>query len=243
MPGALSEFIAVHPSQVVRIPDSMDFDTAAMLEPLGVAYHSIRLSGLTPGQSVAVFGAGAVGLLTLAMAKACGAGETFIADKLQYRLDFASRTYGADHCIHVTSTDPLQYIHTATSGRGVDYTFEAAGQPDTFQWSFESARIGGKALIIGIPEVDSISFNPHTMRRKELTIQNVRRSNMALESCIDLVERKIVSVDGLATHHYSLEHTAKAFATVAGYKDNVIRAVVVPGRDKRQIGYPSTSSG
>jgi len=226
MPGAFQELLPVDVMQVEEIPDDMSFDEAAVLEPLGVAYHTVELAGIQPGQSVAVFGAGAIGLLTLAMFKVCGAGETFIFDTLQYRLDIARRLYKADHVINVNGTDPLEYIRTMTKGRGVDITCEAAGQPQTFQWSFEAARIRGAAYIIGIPGVDSISFNPHTMRRKELLIRNVRRSNLALKPCIDLVDRGMLRIGELATHHFTLDRIKDAFDLASGYRDGAVRAII-----------------
>jgi len=226
MPGAFREYLVLDNHQVEKIPDSMSYDEAAMLEPLGVAYHAIGLADMKPDESVAIFGAGSVGLLVLAMARACGAGETFICDRLQYRLDAAREFYDVDHVVDVTKTDPLEYINDITGGRGFDITYEAAGQPETFNWSFEAARIGGKAFIIGIPEADAITFNPHPIRRKELLIQTVRRSNRALTPCIDLVARKRIDVIGLATHQFTLETITDAFEMVSRYGDGVIRAMI-----------------
>jgi L-iditol 2-dehydrogenase len=209
-----------------KIPDAMNFDEASVLEPLGVAYHAVKLSKIVPGESVAIFGCGAIGLLTMAMAKAFGAGETFIADRLQYRLDFASQVYGPDHVINTATDDPVAFVKEKTNGRGVDVSFEAAGEQATFSATFESARIGGRSMLIGIPEVDTISFNPHTARRRELQVWNVRRSSQALKPCIDLIGRGDVKIDRIPTHHFSLDEITRAFEIVRGYQDNVIRAMI-----------------
>lgn len=226
MHGAFSELLVLHPSQLEHIPESMSFTEAALLEPLGVAYHALTLSKIKAGQSVAIFGAGPIGLLTLAMAKACGAGETFICDKLAYRLDFAKKTYAPDHCIDSSRESSTHYIQNATHGRGVDISFEAVGAQQTFDMTLQAARIGGKALFIGIPEVDTICFDPHLVRRGELLIQNVRRSNLALAPCINMVKRGDISVEALATHHFTLDSIADAFSVLAGYRDGVIKAIV-----------------
>jgi len=227
MPGAFSEFLVLDESQLAAIPDSMTFEEAAALEPLGVAYHALCLAGLKPGESVAIFGAGPIGLLTLAMARACGAGETFIFDKLAYRLEFAKNIYGVSHAVNVNQTDPIEYIRQQTANRGVDICFEAAGQQQTFNWTFEATRIGGRALIIGIPEEDTFSINPHIWRRREMEIRNVRRSNRALETCIDLVNRKVISIDKIITHRFPITAIADAFEMVGNYRDGVLRAMVV----------------
>lgn len=226
MPGGFAQYIAVAQEQLFPIPDSMSFIDAAILEPLGVAYHAIMLADLKPAQSIAIFGAGPIGLLTLAMARACGCGETFIFDRLQYRLDFACKKYGANHAVNVEKCDPLEYIKGKTRGRGVDITFEAAAEQATFSGAFESARIGGRVMLIGIPEVDTLAFDPHSWRRKELLIQNVRRSNLSLEATIRLVESGRINLSGLATHIFPLERIVEAFEMVGDYRDDVLRAMV-----------------
>jgi L-iditol 2-dehydrogenase len=226
MPGAFQEFLAIDEKQLNSIPDSMSFDEAALLEPMAVACHGISLSRMQPGESLAIFGAGAIGICTLAIAKAKGAGETFIFDKIDHRLHFAKTAYGADHCVNVETSDPLEYLFDATHCRGVDMSVEAAGAPETFDWAFSAPRAGGKALFIGIPEGNRISFDPHSLRRRELLVQNVRRSNGELRQCIDLVRSGTINISGIATHHFPLGQINQAFECAAGYRDGVIRAMV-----------------
>ena len=224
--GAFQEYLALHESQLAKIPDSMSYHEAALLEPMGVGYHAVVLSSLKPGNSVAVFGAGAIGLCTLALAKACGAGETFLFDRVQHRLDFSRKQYAPDHSVNVSSIDPLDYIKKVTGGRMVDIVYEAAGSAQTFGWAFEAARIGGKVLLIGIPPEEFTGFNPHSLRRRELLVQNVRRSNRALHPCISLVERKTVAIAPLATHHFPLHRTADALRLAESYEDGALRVMV-----------------
>jgi L-iditol 2-dehydrogenase len=204
----------------------MSFDDGALLEPMGVAYHAIALSHIQNNDTVAIFGAGAIGLLTLALAKLKHCGTVFIVDNVIHRLDFAADNYHADHIVVSKDCDPIDYIREHTKGRGVDISIEAAGSTQTFEWAFEAARIGGRVLLIGIPVDDRVSFNAHSMRRRELLVQNVRRSNQTLEPCIKLVESGALSLQGLATHHFELENIATAFDVASGYKDGVIRAMV-----------------
>ncbi|MBN1307398.1 MAG: alcohol dehydrogenase catalytic domain-containing protein [Chitinispirillaceae bacterium] len=224
--GAFQEYLALHESQLVKIPDGMRFDEAALLEPLGVGYHAVTLSALKPGDGVAVFGAGAIGLCTLALAKACGAGETFLFDRVQHRLDFAEKHVAPDHLINVSSINPLGYIKEKTGGRLVDIVYEAAGSAQTFGWAFEASRIGGKVMLIGIPPEDFVGFNPHTLRRREILVINVRRSNRALHPCISLIERKTVTIAPMATHHFPLRQIAGAMRVAETYEDGAVRVMV-----------------
>jgi len=226
MPGAFQEYLAVNEEQLVDLPDTMSFDDGALLEPMGVAYHAVALSTVQKNETVAIFGAGAIGLLTLALAKLKQCGTVFIFDTVIHRLDFAKKIYHADHAVTPENCNPIDYIRKHTGNRGVDISIEAAGSAQTFEWAFEAARIGGRVTIIGIPVNDRISFNAHSLRRRELLVQNVRRSNMALTPCIDLVASGAVSLNGLATHHFGLEQIGEAFDVASGYKDGVIRAMV-----------------
>lgn len=224
--GAFQELLALHESQLVKIPDSMSYDEAALLEPMGVGYHAVVLSALKPGDSVAVFGAGAIGLCTLALARACGAGETFLFDRVQHRLDFAGKHFAPDHIINVLSIDPLAYLREKTNGRFVDIVYEAAGSAQTFGWVFEAGRIGGKVMLIGIPPEEFVGFNPHSLRRREMLVHNVRRSNRALHPCIRLVERKAITIAPLATHHFPLRRIDEAMSIAETYGDGAMRVMV-----------------
>jgi L-iditol 2-dehydrogenase len=226
MPGAFQEYTALSVRQVHRIPDAMTMSEAALLEPLGVAYHANNLASVRHNETVAVFGAGAVGLLTLAVAKTRGAGRTFVFDKNDYRLAAAKNYYRADSVANVNNCDPLAFLAEHTHGRGVDVVFEAAGEPESIEWAFESARIGGRVMLIGIPAQDRITFNAHSLRRRELLVQNVRRSNVGVDHCVDLVKRGPITLGPLATHRFPLERITDAFEIAAAYRDNVIRAMI-----------------
>jgi L-iditol 2-dehydrogenase len=229
IPGAFQKYLALEECQLVKIADSLSFEEAALLEPMGVAFHAVvNLAKIQKGDDIAVFGAGAIGLLTLAVAKLYGCGKAFIVDPLDYRLNFALEHSGADFAVNPEKDDALAFIMDKTGGRGVDISFEAAGAQQSFEMTFESAAIGGKALLIGIPETDRISFDPHTMRRKELQIMNVRRSNKTLHDCAALAASKEIDLAPYATHRFPLEQIDEAIKTTGNYRDNVIRTIINP---------------
>ena len=229
MPGAFQEHLAVKTSQLYKIPDSLGFDEAAVLEPLGVAYHAIAdLAELQFGETIAVFGAGPIGLLTLAFAKYSGASAGYITDPLDYRLQFAEDYAGADGTIDPASFDVVDSIMEMTKGRGVDITVDAAGTQQSVDHALACAAIGGRALLAGIPEDEILEYNPHLIRRKELRIFNVRRSNLALEQCIPFIEGGGMDLKPYVTHNYKLDQVAEAFDVVANYKDGVIKAMINP---------------
>ena len=225
--GLMCEFAVLERHQCVPIPDAMTWDEAAMLEPLQVGVHAVNLAQVRPDETVAVVGAGCIGLGCMEMARVAGAGRILVTDKLNYRLKLA-RQLGADETINVDQEDPAEAVARLTDGRGADLVFEctnrAAGAPQA--WSL--AGIGGRVIMVGIPEEDEIVLDAHQSRRKELSVQYVRRSRHACRQAIDLVTSKRVDVARWVTHRVKLARAAKAFDLVANYADGVLKAVILP---------------
>jgi len=109
---------------------------------------------------------------------------------------------------------------------GLDAVFECAGQQETMDQGIELLRPGGKLMLVGIPREDRVSFMPDRMRRKELTLINVRRQNECTQKAMDLVAEKKVNIDFMVTHRFSLADTPAAFDLVANYRDGVIKAII-----------------
>jgi L-iditol 2-dehydrogenase len=225
-PGAFQEYVVVHQSQMARLDDWMTADQGALLEPFGVAYHSVRLASLHVGAKVAIFGAGPIGLSILLAAKMAGAGETFLVDKMPPRLKHAKAAYDVEHAVCESEHDSVDYIKTVTKGRGVDVAFDAAGAQRTVDACFMSASRAGKIVLVGIPSYDLLTYNPHSARTKELTIINVRRSNQTLHRSLELLSARKMDLGGMVTHRFGLEQIQSAFELVAGYRDGVVKTVI-----------------
>jgi L-iditol 2-dehydrogenase len=196
-----------------------------MLEPLGIAIHTVDLAHLKPGQTVAVLGAGPIGLLTAAVAKAAGAGEIYVTEPLADRRRFAL-DYVADVALNPEETDVVAEITRLTGGRGVDVAFEAAGAPETPDQAAAVARYGGVVVVAGIPSDDTMTMTASPARRKGLTIKLVRRMKHTYPRAIRLVQKGLVDVKPLVTHLFPLERIADAFEMVVDYDDGVLRAVI-----------------
>ena len=208
--GALREWMAWSEKSLFPIPDSLSDDDGAMLEPLGVAIHSVDLGKLKAGMTVGVFGCGPIGLLIIQMAKLAGATNIIATDKLTHRVQ-AAKAFGASHAFLAEEGRELEEIGAATAGRGVDVAFEAAGTQDSVDTSFAAVSTGGKVVLAGIPDGDRISFSASVARRKGLTIKLVRRMKHTYPRAIELVSKGLVDVRSLVTHHFSLEQAVEAF--------------------------------
>ena len=210
--GSLCEFMVVPARTCFPVPDSINDEAAAMLEPLGVALHAINLAKIRPGNRVAVIGAGPIGLLLVQAAKLAGAGEIFVRDPLPGRLMLAAKL----------GAKPL-----AVRGE-VDVAIEAAWGGAAIEQALELARPGGRVVLVGIPPEDRCAFQHSTARRKGLTIVFSRRMKHTYPRAIRLVESGKVDVHSLVTHRVPLKNVAEAFALNSAYKDNVVKIIVKP---------------
>ncbi len=209
------------------IPDNLSLVEAALLEPLGVGLHAVELTRVRPGETVAIFGAGPIGLVTLLAARLAGAARIYMTDKVPERLEMALKL-GADGVMDVSHADPQVWIKEQTEGRGVDVTFEAVGVQDSLNDAIQGVRIGGRMALIGIPSVPELTIPMHDCRRKELQMIHVRRSNNEVERCLPLVASGRLNLKPLATHYFSLADAPQAFQMVEQYADGVIRAMILP---------------
>jgi L-iditol 2-dehydrogenase len=231
--GVFAEFSAMPAGNCFPLPESFSADEGALLEPLGVAIHTVSLSHLKPGDTAVVLGAGPIGLLTAAVAIADGVRELYITEPLADRREFAS-SYLA-HAPRLTVLDSAHpdvpgEIRKLTAGRGVDIVFDAAGAAETPALAAELVRPGGKIILAGIPVEDTLVMPASTVRRKGVTIKLVRRMKHTYPQAIRKVQTGQVAVKPLATHVFPLERAGEAMELVANYRDRVIKAVVRPGR-------------
>lgn len=208
--GALRQYMTWPEELLFPIPDSMSDQAAAMLEPLGVALHTVDLGKLRPGMRVGVYGCGPVGLMVVQLARLSGAAQIIATDLLPRRMEAAQRA-GATLVLQADAGGEIPAIMEATGGQGVDVAFEVAGEQDAVDTAVESVEPGGAVILCGIPSVDLTSFKASTARRKGLTFKTVRRMKHTYPRAIRLVESGLVDVDSLVTHHYALEDSIAAF--------------------------------
>ncbi len=227
--GAFCEYL-VHPVEYLfKAPPGVSDIEAAMTEPLGIGIHAVRIGKIVIGDTVAILGAGTIGLCTMMAAVAAGARQILVTDLLQNRLDMAA-DLGATATFKATEGDSeavLEWIAAQTDGRGVDAVFECAGQAETMAQTVPAARIGGRAVLVGICAEDEVAFELHLARRRELEMLNVRRAMFTIPTSLDLICQKRIDVASIVTHEFKLDQLAEALDTVHERRDGVVKAVVV----------------
>ncbi len=197
--GALREYLAWPKRCLYPLPDALRDDEGAMLEPLGVALHSVDLGKIRPGMSVGVFGCGPIGSLVVQVAHLAGAVRIFASEILPQRLQMAC-SFGAEPW---------------TMNSEVDVAFECAGENAAVEAAFAAAKPGGRVILVGIPRDDRTSFSASVARRKGLSIKVVRRMKHTYPRAIRLVAGGLIDVRSLVTHRYPLEKTSEAFESAA----------------------------
>ena len=210
--GAMREYLTWPTMCLYPLPGSITDVDGAMLEPLGVAIHSVDLGKLQTGMTVSVFGCGPIGLLVLQAARAAGATRLIATDKLPHRLE-AARKVGATDVIQATGGNETAEVLAATNNRGVDVAFEAAGENEAVETAIETVKPGGTVVLIGIPSDDWTAFSASTARRKGVTIKLCRRMKFTYPRAIKLVEIGLVDVRSLVTHNLTLDESKEAYLT------------------------------
>lgn len=222
--GALTECMIVTAHNCFPIPDNISDGGGTLLETLGVAIHAVDLGKLRVANSVAVIGAGPVGLLILQLAKLAGAAPLYAFDKFDWRVEKA-REYGAQ-AWNVDKVDPLAVLNEATHGRGADVVFEVAWADESIQMAAEMTRIGGRLVLVGIPGDDRLVMQHATARRKGLTIMMSRRMKHTYPRAIQLGSTGQIDLEGLISHHFSLEQTPEAFEKNLRYDEGVHKIII-----------------
>ena len=209
--GGLRQYMTWPEKFLVPIPDLLTDEDGAMLEPLGVALHTVDLGHLRTGMSVAVLGCGPIGLLAIQLARLSGAAQVIATDILPHRLD-AAKKIGADILFQAEpGSKESTAILAATKGRGVDVAFEIAGENDAVSTAVAVAKPGGCVVLAGIPAQDQTSFTASIARRKGLTFRMVRRMKLTYPRAIRLVEKGLVDVRSIVTACYPIDESLQAF--------------------------------
>lgn len=224
-PGLLREFVTLPARNVVPIPDSLSYPLAATIEPLAVVLHAFELAGIEAGHTVAVLGAGPIGLLSAAVARTKGAGQVIVADRVPHRLELACQM-GASAVVDISRQAADEAILDLTGGRGAHLILDAAGQPDSMNAALRAVRHGGRIVLIGIPSDSLVGLDVHAALHKEATLIALKRSNRNDHEALELIESGRVPVARLVTHRFPLARAEQAFQTLAAYADGVAKAVV-----------------
>lgn len=223
--GAFCEYVVWPSDFVYKMPEEMTFEEGALIEPFSVALYSVRRGRLSPGDRVAILGAGTIGLMTLIAARACGASEVYVTDIVDYKLEVARRL-GASAVINAKKEDPVETILSLTEGRGADIVFDAVGIEDTFNQALKIVRMGGRLVVIGLGFKDLVTSPILNIPLKEVDIYGILRYCNVFQEALRLVSSKNLKLTELITHRISFSELVKGMELLAKGEENVIKVMV-----------------
>jgi L-iditol 2-dehydrogenase len=222
--GCLCEYIVMPEECCLPVNGRLSFEQAALCEPLAIGVYTIQQSRLAKGDKAAILGSGPIGLCCLVAARIQDASDIYMTDRVDFRVEFAKKN-GATW---VGSPDKRDIVKDILQREplGVDIACECAGQQETIDQAVDLLRPGGVLMLVGIPESDRISFAIDHIRRKEITIVNVRRQNCCVLPAMEFVASGRAKIDHFVTHRFKLEQSKQAFDLVADYRDGVVKAMI-----------------
>ncbi|MCD6354235.1 MAG: alcohol dehydrogenase catalytic domain-containing protein [Prolixibacteraceae bacterium] len=223
--GCLSEYIVLPDFTCYDVTGKLNAVQAALIEPLSIGVYAVNMATIeNKSTSVGIFGAGPIGLSILFKLLASEIKNIGVIEPLDYRLEKA-KEIGAAYFINPENEN----VETAVQQKEeylLDVVFEASGEQDAVDNALKVLKPGGKLILVGIPPAAEYTFDMDLMRRKELSVVNIRRQNHCVEEAINLVVSGKIDIEKMVTHNFTLEETATAFDMVEGYKDGAIKAVI-----------------
>ncbi len=230
--ASFAERSVVRASACVKIPREIPLDKACLvgcsvMTGVGAAINTVKVR---PGQTVAVFGCGGVGLNVLQGAALCGASRIIAVDLVEKKLQWA-KEFGATDAVNVKDVgDVAEAIRSMTDGVGVDYAFEAIGSPDAILQAFSSVKRGGKAVVVGVPGFDQSITVPGAavpLEEKSLIGSLYGSGNMRrdMPQLLDLYLQGKLKLDELISRRITLDEVNDAFAAMQN--GEVARSVII----------------
>ncbi len=229
--GAYAEYIKV-PARMVQvnmqeIPQHVSYEEAAITEPLACVLHGAEEADVKLGDTVAIIGAGPIGLLHLLIAKENGAGKIINIDLVEDRLNFAKRL-GADESINAGKENVVEKVRQFTDGYGADVVIEAIGLPATWKQALKLVRKGGTVIEFGgCPSGTEIKVDTEWLHYGEVTIRGAFHATpLHFRKALNLIASKTIDVRPLITRKMKLEEIKEAFEILSMTKSEIKIAVI-----------------
>ena len=214
--GLAEEFIVpqwnVNHGGILKIPDSMSFEEAAMIEPLACCIRAWDKFSFQKGDSAVIFGVGATGMMHVMLSIVHEFDKIFCIDVNEFRLEFAKK-FNITDAIKSSVPDIKQKILDQTDNRGVDVAIVATGSLQALSSAIDLVRKGGTVVMFGVPSKDAmINLNMSIIYSKEITmISSYAASDSDTKAALELIQSSKIDVKKLITHRYNIKDSPKAF--------------------------------
>ncbi|OEG00483.1 L-threonine 3-dehydrogenase [Vulcanibacillus modesticaldus] len=224
--GVFAEYVAIPATNLWKNDRDLPFEIASIQEPMGNAVHTL-LSGEVTGKNVVVIGAGPIGIMAAATAKAIGAKQVIITDINDYRLKLAEKM-GATITINSSEVDPVKEVYDITDGNGADVVLEMSGHPVAIQQGFKMLTFGGRISMLGLPSKSVEIDITNDIVFKGATIHGItgRKIFETWQQVSGLLKSGAVDLNPIITHTLPLEEFEKGFELMISGKSG--KVVLIP---------------
>ena len=224
--GAFAEYVAVPSRILYKLPPSLPFEHAAMIEAVSVAVHAVGRVKFQPGDASVVVGAGMIGLLLVQAARAAGCDRVIAVDLDKDRLKLA-KELGATQSINPLESDTIETILGATAGQGARVSFEVVGSTPTVETAIQATRKGGAVVLVGnlAPQVE---FPLQSVVTREITLFGSCASAGEYPKCIELMDKGAIKVSPLISAQATLEEGAEWFDRLYAKEAGLMKVILQP---------------
>ncbi len=222
--GADATYVVQGIKTIFPLPDALTFEDGALIDPASIALHVANRGNITPGDTVAITGAGAIGLLGGDAARIRGAGRVIVVGRGSRLAKAAAMGF---ETVSTAAGDPVGAVRAMTDGLGADVALECAGVPATVEWALEMLRRGGRCAAVGIPTV-GVEIAMQKLVLDELELVGSRASAGEMRRVMPHVEQGRMRVREMITHRFALADYAEALATFNDRSSGAIKILVAP---------------
>jgi L-iditol 2-dehydrogenase len=224
--GAFAEFVAVPENILYRLPDSLSFDHAAMIEAVSIAVHAVNLTPRSLGDTAVVVGSGMIGQLTIQAAKVAGFARVMAVDVDDAKLEMAKKV-GADETFNSKTCDVPAEVAKRTGGFGADAALEAVGATDPIKTAISCVRKGGAVTLIG-NITPKIELPLQQVVTRQIRLQGSCASSGEYPACIELLSSGKIRVDSMISARTSLGDAPGWFDRLYHHEPNLMKVIVQP---------------
>lgn len=224
--GAFAEYVAVPQRILYRLPETLSYERAAMVEPVSIAFHAMTLTPITLNNTAVVVGAGMIGILLIQALRLAGCGQIIAVDLAPQKLALASQA-GADVVLQAGQNNVTAEILKLTDERGADLAFEVVGNTTALNTAIASLRKGGTLTIIG-NLAPTVEFPLQAIVTRQITVYGSCSSNGEYSACLDMIAAGKINVDLLINKVAPLSEGAFWFQKLYNGEDNLMKVILQP---------------
>jgi L-iditol 2-dehydrogenase len=224
--GAFAEYVVVPQNILYRLPDSLPFEHAALIEAVSIGVHAVNITPIQLGATAVIVGTGMIGLLMLQAARLAGCSQIIAVDLDDAKLEVA-RSLGADVTLNPKTVDVPAEVYKLTGGHGADVALEAVGASSPIKTAILSVRKGGTVTLVGNIS-PNVEIPLQSVVSRQIRLQGSCASNGEYPQCIDLLARGLIKVEPIISALAPLEEGVEWFEKLYAHNNNLMKVVLQP---------------